>query len=238
MSAAELRISQVRWIGPFLDTWNLLLVTSDCSGGPPEQSDHDSLDDEFGGGQQVRVARVFGAQERASALVQEAFEGGFAVNEGGDDLARCGFTRGEEDDVVLEDVGTDHGVAAHPQAEHPAVAAQAERSGIDGHGFVGLDFLGVGGGQSGRDDPEDRDREQPAAAPRGGAMARRGQREGAGLAGLAGEGALFFQRLEVAGGSEGTGKTEVRLDFPQGGKQSEAFVLSAHEIKHGLLAVG
>ena len=112
------------------------------------------MDDEFGGGQEVGIVRVLRAEKGVAAFLEETFEGGLAVNEGGDDLAGRRFARGEEDNVVLEDVGADHGIAAHLQAEDAAVATEAKRRGVDGYGFVGLEVLGVGGREAGGDDAE------------------------------------------------------------------------------------
>lgn len=190
------------------------------------------MDDEFGGGQEVGVAWVFGPKKGPAAFLQEPFEGGLAIDEGSDDLPGRGFTWGEEDDVVFEDVGSDHGVPADAEAEEAGVAPEAERGGIDGHRFVGLDVLGVGGGEAGGDDAEDGDLEQ------GGAAGAFWSGEGAGFAGLASEGAFFLQGLEVAGDGEGAGEAEVGLDLTERREDVVVFAVGADEIEYGLLAIG
>jgi len=172
-----------------------------------EEADHNALDDEFGGGEEIGIARVFRAKEGASTFLEEAFKGGLAVDEGGDDLAGRGFTRGEEDDVVFEDIGADHGIAANAEAKESGVAGEAEGGGIDGDGFVGLGVLGVGGRETRGDDTEHGDLEQGRAAE------ALGGGEGPRFAGLAGEDAFFLQRLEVASHGEGAGKAEVSLNL-------------------------
>lgn len=118
------------------------------------------MDDEFGGGEEVGIAGVFGVEKGPAAFLEETFEGRFAVDEGGDDLPRGRFARGEEDDIVFEDVGSNHGVAAHPQTEDATITTEAERRGVDCDGFVGLEILGVGGGKAGGDDAEYRNGEE------------------------------------------------------------------------------
>ena len=82
--------------------------------------------------------RIFGVEKGLPALQEEALQRGLAIDEGGDDVARARLARREEDDVVLDDVGADHGVAADAQREELRVGADAERRGIDGDVAVGL----------------------------------------------------------------------------------------------------
>src|ERR1051326_1034662 len=73
----------------------------------PQQADHHALDDELGGGQQVGVAGIFGAEERGAALDEKTFERGFAVDQRGNDVLLAWFARREEDGVAVEDAGVD-----------------------------------------------------------------------------------------------------------------------------------
>ena len=103
-------------------------------------------------GNDVGVADVGGAENEAAAFAHETFEGRFGVvDEGGDDVAGSRFATFEGDEVAVEDVSVDHGIAAH--AEKPKVigagATDAEEGRIDGDGFVGR--LLLHGGQTGGD---------------------------------------------------------------------------------------
>lgn len=50
------------------------------------QADHDALDDQFGGRDEVRVAGIFGPEKGAPILFDVTFERGFSVDQGGDDI--------------------------------------------------------------------------------------------------------------------------------------------------------
>lgn len=119
---------------------------------PTNETDDDTLGFEAAGGDDVGVALVLGAEEEAAMLADEAFEGGFGiVHEGGDDVAGAGFAAFEGHEITVENVGIDHGIAAH--AQEPEVmgagAPNAEEGRINGNGFVGGLFLHRG--QAGRD---------------------------------------------------------------------------------------
>ena len=97
-----------------------------CLGGLPEQCDEDALDDEFLSRDEVRVVGVFSAEEGFSFFHDEAFEGGFTVDEGGDDVSFAGFTEFEDHRVAIADVGVDHRVATDFECEGSGVAGDAE----------------------------------------------------------------------------------------------------------------
>ena len=92
-----------------------------------EEGDHHALDDEFVGWDEVGVLRVFGAQEGAAVFDQVAFQGGFAVDEGGHDVAVVGFAQFEHDEIAVENVRTGHGLAADAHGEGAGGAADVER---------------------------------------------------------------------------------------------------------------
>ena len=198
--------------------------------GGAEEADHEALDEELGGGEEVGVAGVGGAEEGAAALHEEVFEGGLAVDEGGDDLAWAGVAGGEEDGVAVENVGVDHGVAAHAQGKQGDAGREAVGGGIDGEDRIGFLF-GGGGGASGNGTVEGDVAERMGGAGEGG-----GGGEGAGFAGVAVEHAFSGEGGEVAGDGEGAGETEVGLDLANGGENAGLVALALHEVEHGLLA--
>jgi hypothetical protein len=175
-----------------------------------EEADHHAVDEELGGGEKIGVARVFGAEKGATALDEETLEGGLAVDEGGDDVVRAGFAGGEEDDVVFDDVGADHGIAADAEGEEAGIGAEAEGGGIDGDRALGLLFIGRG--EAGRDHAVERDAQEWRVA---GMVA--GVEEAAGFAGEAVKGALLGERIDVALDGEGAREAKVFLDFAERG---------------------
>lgn len=173
-----------------------------------EQTDHDALNGEFGGREEIGVAGIFRAKEGAAALGEKTFEGRFAVDEGGDDVTWTGFAWSEEDDVVFDDVGVDHGIAADAQGEEIGVGAETESRRVDGDGAFG--FLFVGGGKAGWNHAIERD-----AKERGVAGMVAGMEEAAGFAGEAVERAFLREGIDVALDGEGAGEAEVFLDFAE-----------------------
>jgi hypothetical protein len=200
-------------------------------GAGAEEADHDALDDEFGGGEEVGVAGVFGVEKRAAALEEKPFESRFAVDEGGDDVARARFARCEEDDVVFGDVGAEHGIAADAQGEKFGVGADAEGGGVNGDVAVG--FLFVGGGEAGGDHAVEGNAEERAVSRMVG-----GVEEAAGFAGEAVEGAFLGERIDVALDGERAGETEMFLDLAEHGGDAVFALVGVNEIEDLLLAVG
>ncbi len=120
-----------------------------CSGLLAEKADHHALNDELRGGEEIGVARIFGAEEGAAALDEETFQSGFAVDESGDDGAGSRVARREEHGVAVEDIGAGHGIAADAEGEKAGAGGDAEGGGINGDVAVGLLF--GGGGKAGGD---------------------------------------------------------------------------------------
>jgi hypothetical protein len=189
------------------------------------------LDDEFGGREKIGVAGVFGVKEGATALEEETLEGGLAVDESGDDVAGARLARSEEDDVVFDDVGADHGIAANAEGEEFGVSAKAEGSGVDGD--VALGVLVVSDGETGGDHAVERDAEERGVA---GMVA--GVKETAGFAGEAVECAFFGEGVDVALDGEGAGETEVLLNLAEHGSDAMFTLVSLDEIEDLLLAFG
>ena len=197
------------------------------AGAGAEEADHHALDGELGGREQVGVARIFGAEKSLAALQEETLERGLAVDERGDDVARARLARGKEDDVVFDDVGADHGIAADAQREDLGVGAHAERGGVDGNVAVG--FLHGIGRQAGRDHAEKRDAHERAA------RMVIGMEETAGLAGEALKRAFFGERIDVALDGERARETEVRLNFAERGRHASFELMGVDEIENLLL---
>ena len=200
------------------------------SGGVADEGDEHALDDEFAGGDQVGVVGIFRPQEGFAAIQQVAFEGGFAIDEGGDDIAFAGFTLFQNDGVAIADVGIDHGIAAHPQGKGAAGTANAEGSDVDGDAALaqGFDVLGAARGDAAVDgDIDDL-----------GAVEFIGEDDRTGLAGESLNDALALDGAEVAHGGGLAGEAEVMLDFA-GGRHDPGGVLGhAEVIDDFLLAVG
>src|SRR5262249_1769954 len=154
----------------------------------------------------------------------ETLEGGLAVDEGGDDVARARLAGSEEDDVVFDDVGADHGVAAYAEGEELGVGPHAEGGGVNGDMAVG--FLHGIDRQAGGDHAVERDADE-----RGVAGMMRGVEEAAGLAGEAVEDALFGERVEVALDAERAREPEVRLNLANGGRHAMLALVGLDEIE-------
>lgn len=174
-----------------------------------DQGEEDALDDELAGGNEVGVGGVFGLEVGAARLDDVAFEGGFAIDEGGDDVVAAGFLDFHDDVVAIEDVGIDHGVAADAEGEGAGGFGNAEGIDVDGDGafLFGFDIGGVASG----DGAEDGDVENF------GAVEVFGEDDGASHVGVTLDDALFLQGAEVAHGGGLAGEAEVPLDFPRGG---------------------
>jgi hypothetical protein len=170
-------------------------------------------------------------EKRAAALEEKPFESRFAVDEGGDDVARARFARCEEDDVVFGDVGAEHGIAADAQGEKFGVGADAEGGGVNGDVAVG--FLFVGGGEAGGDHAVEGNAEERAVSRMVG-----GVEEAAGFAGEAVKGAFLGERIDVALDGERAGETEMFLDLAEHGGDAVFALVGVNEIEDLLLAVG
>jgi len=189
------------------------------------------LDDEFGDGEEIGVAGIFGVEKGAAALDEETFERGFAVDERGDDVAWAWFAGREEDEVVFDDVGAGHGIAPDAEGEKFGVGAESERGGVDGD--VAFGFLFVGGGEAGGNHAVEGNAEEGRVA---GMVA--GVEEAAGFAGEAVERAFFCKRIDVALDGEGAGETKVLLDLAEHGGDAVFLLVGLDEIEDLLLAFG
>ena len=199
-------------------------------GAGAEEANHHALDGELGGREEVGVAGIFGAEKGVAALQEKTLERGFAVDEGGDDVAGARLTRGEENDVVLNDVGADHRIAADAQGEEFGVGADAERGGVDRDVAIGL--LLIVGGQAGGNHAEERDADERAAGMVGGVE------EAAGFAGEALERAFFREGIDVALDGKRAGEAEVRLDFAERRRNALLTLMRVDEIENLLLTGG
>jgi hypothetical protein len=90
------------------------------------------LDDELAHGDEIRETRVLGAEVGLAFLLDEAFQGGLAVDEGGDDVMVARFAAFEDDGITIADVGVDHRVATDFQGEGISLASNPKGSDIDG----------------------------------------------------------------------------------------------------------
>jgi hypothetical protein len=174
-----------------------------------DEGEEDALDGEFAGGNEVGVGGVFRLKVGATGFDDVAFECGFAVDEGGDDVVAAGFLDFEDDVVAIEDVGIDHGVTPDAEGEGAGGAGDAEGIDVDGDGafLLGFDVDGVACGNG----AEDRDVEDF------GAVEVFGEDDGAGHVGVALDDAFFLEGAEVAHGGGLAGEAEVPLDFTCGG---------------------
>ncbi len=196
-----------------------------------KEADHDALDGELGDRKKVRVTRILRAKEGAAALDEETLECGLAVDQGRDDVLRAGFAGSEEDNIIFDYVGADHGITANAQGEKIGVGAEAEGGGIDGDCALGLLF--VGGRETGGNYAVERDAEQRGVA---GMVA--GMEEAAGFAGEAVERTFFREGIDVALDSEGTRETEMFLDFAEHWSDAMFALVSLDKIEDLLLTFG
>jgi hypothetical protein len=195
-----------------------------------DESDDDALRFQTVSGDDVGVALIGGAEEKAAVLADEALERGLGVvDEGGDDVAGASFATFEGDEVAVEDVGVDHRIAA--DAEEPEVmragATHAEESGIDGDGFVGRLLL-HGGEASGDGAVDGRVEEMRLHA--GGFEAPFSVGE-------------FFELLLISEGAEvahdgGLAGVELAADLARGGGHAVDALVLFDEIEDLILAFG
>lgn len=197
-------------------------------GGAQEHAD-DALDHEFAEGDKVGVEGVFGAEEGAAAVEEEGFEGALAVDEGGDDVAWFGVgVLFEDDDIAVEDVFSDHGVAGDFEGEDSAGAGDAEAVEVDVDEAVGV--LGAEVGEACGDGAEEGD-----GGDAFGGFA--GEAEGAGGAAGFFEAAFALEGVEVELDRAGAFEVEVVGDFADGGG-GLALVEALAEVVEDLLLAG
>lgn len=194
------------------------------------ECDEYALDDEFAGGNEVRVIGVFRPEEGLAFFDEVALEGGFAVDQGGDDVALAGFALFENNRIAVADVGIDHGVAADLEGEGFCVAMDAEGGGVDAdRAFaLGCDVLG----HAGCDVAVDGDIADFSA------VELVGENDGASFAWQALDHALAFEGAQVAHGGRLAREPEVVLNFPSGGHQAAATLRHFQILKDVVLAAG
>lgn len=206
--------------------WSIRSSGRSCA----QQTDHHALDDELGGGQQVGIAGIFGTKKRVPSIDEETFQRGFAVNQGGDDVARAGLTWSKKHGVPLDDIGVDHRIAAHAQGEEFGIGPDAERGGVDAH--IAIRFLFGGGRQAGRDGPIKRDVRQRTALR----VEIRDQTAGLTIETL--QRALGREGIEMALHPERAREPEVRLNFSEGRSDPMLTMVAVDEIEDLLLPIG
>ena len=196
----------------------------------PDEGDHDALDDQFAGGEEIGEARVFGFQIGTAALVEVAFQRGLAVDQCSDDRTGPRLAVFKDDEVAVADVGPDHGVAPHFQGEDAAARGDADAGGVDGEDTVVflLDGLSVAGGDLAVDRHVDDAR----------AFEMDAEGRGAGFAGGPLDDALFLQGAEVVHRRRLAGETEVLLNLAGGGDDAGARLRIGNEVEDLLLAGG
>lgn len=187
------------------------------------------------------MAGVFGFEiGGVSGFLDEGFEGGFVVDEGGDDIAGSGgLAVFEHDEIALDDVAADHGVATHFEGEGAGGGAQAEQFEVDGHtaaGFLAAVFGAAGG--DGAVDGEAGDGTAKGLGPGGNFGRVEDDAQGAGAAGLAGEGAFAAEGGDMVGGGLDAAEAEVAGDFAEGGGEGGTLDGVAHEVEDRALAWG
>lgn len=178
------------------------------SGGVAHEGDEHALDDEFPGGDEVGEVGVFGTQEGLAVFDHVALEGGFAVDEGSDDVAFPRFAAFEDHGVAMADVGVDHGLAADFEGKGFGVAGDAKGGDVNADAPFArcFDVLGHAGG----DIAVEWDVGDFAA------VEFIGENDGAGLAGDPLDDAFAFERAQVAHGGGLAGEAKEVLDLAGG----------------------
>lgn len=198
---------------------------------PAEQGDHDALDDELGGGDELGVARVFGAEPGFPAFEDEGFEGAFVIDEGGDDVAVArGETVFEDDDIAIEDVASDHGIAFDFEGEGAGAGVEVEVFEIDGDGALG--FLAAVVGESGGNRAVEGDIDDLALARSPGG----GDAQGPGPARVGFEGPFSLEGTDMISGSGHAAEAEMGSDFAEGRGYGLEFQALADEFEDLLLS--
>ena len=191
------------------------------------------MDGEFFAGEEVRVGGVFGFEVVGAPILEEAFEGGFAVDEGGDDVAGGGWFFFEDDDVSVFDAGADHALAFDFDGEGFFGIGDADGAGDEAEGMGGLfglaSFDGVceacGNGV-----------EEGELEGTGGVVWGAGGEEASG-AGFAEEEFGGFEFFDDVGDGAGAGEAAVVLDFADGGGAGVFFAVVLDEVEDHLLGV-
>ena len=178
-----------------------------------DEADHDALNHQLARWDEIGKLGVFGLEEGLRVFDEVTLQGRFAVDEGGDDVARARFTNFEDDEIAIADKGADHGFTTHLEREAFGGAWNAEGVHIDGDAFLGV-LHHVCGRHAGGDLAEDGNVDDFSA------IEILGEDDGTRFVCMALNNALLFQRSEMAHGSSLTGEAEVALDVTCGGHDS------------------
>ncbi len=165
----------------------------------PDESPEDALDNKIVGGNEILVLRVFSFEKSCFLADDEALEGHFAIDGGGDNVSIAGLAAVfEDDEIAIEDARAGHGVATNFKREGSGVFGKLESVGVDGKKVVILGhFLQR---HTCGDASEERDIHYAASDDGLGELDR------AAVAGGAADGTFFLQQIEMAGHGRGEPK--------------------------------
>jgi hypothetical protein len=196
----------------------------------------DALNDEVFAGVELGIGGVFGFEEPAVVVFDEAFEGVFAVDEGGDDLTGAGRGGGfDDDEIAVEDAGVFHGIAADFQDEAALAGAETEDRLVEEGGGIrrrGGDLLRRAGGDAAEDGERVESRRQNGVA------AFADDVDGTGAAIGAADGAFDFEGMEVPGDTVGAADAEVALDLRDGWRAAVFAAEGEDEVEDFALPLG
>lgn len=170
------------------------------------------MNDEFIGGDEIGEIFIFRLEVGFAFLGNETFEGGFTIDEGGDDIAVAGFAFFEDDGIAIADVGVDHGFATDAEGEGFVFATAAEGVDVDGEAALGFGSGSVA--EAGGNATIDGDVADFLA------VKFLWENHGAGFAWDALDDAFFLKRPEVAHRGGLAGETEVVLKLPSARHQA------------------
>jgi len=200
------------------------------SGSADERHEH-ALHHEFGGGHQVGILRVLGAQIRLPVLHHVGLQRALAVDERRHHLpVPCLRAVLQQHQVTVEDAFADHRVARDPKGEGAGRGLQLQLVQVHRDAALRLRFPVLP--EPGGDAAVDRDF-SGAATRRHGHRAKR-----TGLAGVADQRPLVHERVDVTGRRVGVAEAEVRRDLPQAGAWVAVLHPIGDEIENGTLLFG
>jgi len=178
------------------------------------------LDDEFAGWNEVREIRVLSFEVRFSFLHDETFQGGFTIDQGGDNVFIPRLAEFQNNGISGTNMSVDHGLAAHSQSEGPRITRDAKGGDVDGD--TAFFFLGDGFCHTSGDATVDWDIDYllPLEFFR--------EDNGTGFSCETDNDAFALKRTQVAHGSSLTGKAKVRLNLARRG-HDPVFVVSLFE---------
>jgi len=113
-----------------------------------DQTDHHALDDQFAGGDQIRERWVFRMEERLAFVRGIAFQSGFTVDEGRDDITLAGRAFFQNDGITGADVSIDHRLTGYFQREGLGGGFDAEGCSVHGKAALGFRFYVLGHARS------------------------------------------------------------------------------------------